>query len=236
MYCQNKVFMYWHSNDIPPHLIECINNNKKLCPHLNFELYNEITARNYIKSYYPPEYLYIYDKLKPYAFKCDFWRLCALNREGGIYCDLKIKFTPKFKPWFKNYNIDPINLGILLEDRKCGAESYTDSNNTIQKYPAIQNAFIISNKNNPFIALAINEIIKNTKNNYYGQLCLSVTGPALLGKLYYINNFNNFRILPLSYWPNILQFYKNYIDVANRCKEQLHYHYMWHNKDIYNNI
>jgi mannosyltransferase OCH1-like enzyme len=228
--------MYWHSNNVPPHLIDCINNNKKICPNLEFVMFNEITARNYIKSHYSQQHLYTYDKLKPYAFKSDFWRLCTLNHEGGIYCDLKLKFTPKFKPWLKNYNTDTIHRGILLEDRKCGAESYTDPNNIIKYYPSIQNAFIISNKNNPFITSAINEIITNTKNNYYGKMCLSVTGPALLGKLYYLNNFNNFRILPLSHWPNLLQFYKNYIDVAPRCTEQPHYFHMWNNKDIYNNI
>lgn len=232
MYCQNKVFMYWHSDNIPTQYKECIENNKNLCSHLEYVLYNNNSARNYIKNNYSQDHLYTYDKLKPYAFKSDFWRLCILNKEGGIYSDLKIKFTQKFKPWLKNHQIENINKGILLEDHQNGAEILPDNKRNL----ALQNAFIISNKNNAFLSLTINEIISNVKNNYYGQIPLSVTGPALLGRLYKTNKINNFRILPLSYWHNLINFNKNYQVLQSRCTEQPHYHYMWHNKDIYNNI
>ena len=237
MYRTNKVFMYWHSNNIPQEYQDTIQNNKKLCPDIDFVLFNHDTARNYIKSYYSADCLHAYDKLKPYAYKCDLWRLCILNNESGIYIDTKVKFTPKFKPWLKNLNLNntdnPTKSGILLQDYHYGQESYTTPNNKLSKYPAIQNCFIISNKNNQFLLTTINQIITNTKNNYYGQSPLSVSGPGLLGKLYTQHNFNDFRILPLNYWQTLLNIH---FEKKNRCTKQIHYHYMWHNKDIYNNI
>lgn len=237
MYRTNKVFMYWHLNDVPQEYQTIMQNNKKICPDTDFVVFNHYSARNYIKSYYSNECLHAYDKLKPYAYKCDLWRLCILNNESGIYIDAKVKFTPKFKSWIKNINLNnadnPIKSGILLQDYGHGQESYTTQDNKILKYPDIQNSFILSNKNNQFLTLAINSIIENTKNNYYGQTPLSVSGPGLLGRLYTQHNFNNFRILPLSYWQTLFTIE---FCIKKQTNDQPHYHHMWHDKDIYNNI
>ena len=233
MYRQTKVFMYWHSNEMPQEYQIYIEANKKLCPDLTFVTFNSETARDFIKNNYSSDCLYAYNKLKPYAYKCDLFRYCILYLEGGIYMDTKIQFTTLFKSWLKNHTLDNKDKCVLLQDFQFGEESYTTPDNKIIKYPAIQNAFIISNKNNTLLKLAIDNIIQNTKNNYYGQTSLSVTGPGLLGRLYHSHNFDNTRILPINLWNKLI---KVKFQIRSQSRDQLHYHHMWHNKDIYNNI
>lgn len=230
---QNKVFMYWHSNNIPPEYQNYIDNNKNLCPNLEFVLFNNESARNYIKNNCSQPCLLAYDNLKPYAFKSDLFRYCIINNESGIYIDTKSQFTTLFKSWLKNHLIDNSNKCVLLQDYHHGEESYTQPDNTIISYPAIQNCFILSPKNNKFLQLAIDNIIQNTKDNYYGQTSLSVTGPGLLGRLYHSHNFDNTRILPINLWTKLI---KVKFQIRSQSHDQLHYHHMWHNKDIYNNI
>lgn len=230
---QNKVFLYWHSNDLPQEYQTYIENNKKLCPNLEFVLFNKDLARNYIKNNYSQDCLFAYDKLKPYAFKSDLFRYCIINKEGGIYTDTKVQFTNSFKPWIKNQLIDNSNKCVLLQDYHHGQESYTQPDNTIITYPAIQNCFILSPKNNDLIQLTIQNIIQNTKDNYYGQTSLSITGPGLLGRLYQSNKLHNIRILPIALWQTLFHIK---FQIRNQSHDQSHYHHMWHNKDIYNNI
>lgn len=232
---QNKVFMYWHSNNIPTEYQNYIDNNKKLCPNLDFVIFNQESARNFIENNYPQDHIHAYDKLKPYAYKCDLWRLCILNSQGGIYIDAKVQFTNSFKPWLKNHTLDNNDKCVFLQDYGHGAESYIQPDNSIIKYPDIQNSFIISTKNNKFLKLTIDNIVQNVKDNYYGQTPLSVSGPGLLGRLYHLhkNNFNSTRILPLSTWQNLLSIK---FQIRSQTNDQIHYHHMWHNKDIYNNI
>ena len=45
-------------------------------------------------------------------------------------------------------------------------------------------------KNNPFLLLAINKIVENVKNKYYGINPLYPTGPGMLGTILENNNFN----------------------------------------------
>ena len=54
----------------------------------------------------------------------------------------------------------------------------------------IYNALMVCNKNNPFLLLAINKIVENVKNKYYGFSCLYPTGPGMFSELLLNKNLN----------------------------------------------
>ena len=52
--------------------------------------YDDMAAREYITSNYPPRFLSVFDTLLPGAYKADFFRYLVLFKEGGIYVDVDV--------------------------------------------------------------------------------------------------------------------------------------------------
>jgi mannosyltransferase OCH1-like enzyme len=109
-----------------------------------------------------------YDKLIPGAYKADLWRLCVLFIEGGIYLDIKLSCVNGFKL------IELTERNHFVKDRDGRLSIY--------------NALMACQKNHPFLLLAIQQIVKNVNNNYYGSSPLDPTGPIMLGELILQNN------------------------------------------------
>lgn len=232
---QNKtLYQTWHSNVIPTYMKLCMDHNKHVCPYLNFKLFDINQCEKYLSNNFDHSYVHTYRKLKPYAFKSDFWRLCILYKEGGIYMDCKLRIiNPK-----EFLNLLNSNQEYLLKDKNEYKDfEYTDNNGIVKYHLGIQNQLIITNKNNPFLQTVIDNIMHNVKYNIYTHNCLHVTGPSLLGKLYEFNNFTNPILLEKSTWQNIVSEYP-------MCRKELkkftpnvpNYFESWANRDIYNNI
>lgn len=155
----------------------------------NYNFYNDEACIDFISKNFESNVLNAYNKIKPKAFKADLFRYCYLYIYGGIYAD-----------------IDTIclkNLDSLL-DIKYDIVLVNERSNI----PGFFQAFIISKPNQKLFLNAINKIVKNVNNNYYGtnkyhsehiNNILSVTGPVLLANTlcnmlnlpeFSINNFN----------------------------------------------
>jgi mannosyltransferase OCH1-like enzyme len=189
-----------------------------------------------------------YTKLKPGAFKGDFWRSCILYKYGGVYVDSQCTIYDSLDTIFSDCFCDEKHQFISIRDPKYG--------NEIQH--GIHNGFIACTKKNPFIKQHIKDIIENVKNNYYGNSPLDVTGPLCLSKsIQKVNNTKkqfklgknlgkyNFYLFELEYGP--FQYVKKNNDIILRKKYSLisyfnqkilnkktTYSSMWKNRDIYN--
>ena len=64
-------------------------------PEFNHYLYDDKMCREFIKQNFSDDVLYVFDKLKPGAYKADLWRYCILYINGGIYIDIKFKCNEK---------------------------------------------------------------------------------------------------------------------------------------------
>lgn len=227
------IFQTWHTKDIPPYMQQCFEHNKRICtidPNISFKLFTLQECENYLSNNFDPQYIHTHKKLKPYAFKSDFWRLCILYKEGGIYMDTKLLIlnSKKF-------------LGLIQSDKEYlirDRPHWIDFKNKDNTYHlGINNQLIIVKKNNPFIKLAMDNILENVKNNYYGPSCLHVTGPGLLGQLYERNNFTNPIVLDFPVWKQIVWEYSMYRKELKKFKPNiLHYNHLWPKRDIYNKI
>ena len=135
-----------------------------LNPHYSIVWYDNDHMDKFMARHYPGKVNSAYIKLKPGAFKADLWRLCVLYRYGGIYVDA--------------YATPYISMNKLLE-RKYRFMTVLDAK---QSGYGIHNGFIISESRHPFLKQAINDIVKNVENNYYGDNPLDVTGPKSLSR------------------------------------------------------
>jgi len=143
-------------------------------PHYTLQIYNKQDCLDYIIQYYDTNIMNTYQKLKPYAYKSDLMRLLILYQEGGYYSDMKqvclMSFDdmfPSTMQWFTTelkWDPDPIEL---------------------------QNSFIACIPKHPWIKRAIDIIVHNVQNEYYGTRPIDPTGPTVLSLACNIGWYSN---------------------------------------------
>jgi hypothetical protein len=136
----------------------------------NHQLYTKETLRDFIAENYGKEVVAVYDALKPYAYKADLGRYCLLNKLGGWYVDIGVRL------------VNPVDVGPrikFLAFRDIQRFSFTSW--------ACSIGILYSQPNNPALQCAIEMIMANYTEHYYGITPLCPTGPALLGKALAVN-------------------------------------------------
>jgi len=156
-----KIYQTWHTKNLSKPMKETVENLKKQNPEFEHFLFDDNDCIEFIDKYFHKDVLDAFNKLKPGAYKADLWRLCVLYINGGVYIDIKMSCVNNFKL------IEIIDKEHYVKDK-----SWTKGK--------IYNGFLVCKKDNPFLMDCINQIVTNTKNNYYGCCPLEPTGPGLL--------------------------------------------------------
>ena len=165
-----KIFQTWCNKDLPIKMRERVEILKAQNPKFEHFLFDDNDCREFIKNNFNRDILETYDNLIPGAYKADLWRLCVLYINGGIYIDIKLICVNGFK---------------LIE--------LTEKNHFVKDRPlplSIFNSLMACEKEHPFLIMAINKIVENVKNKYYGNSPLEPTGPIMLGNLVQNNKLN----------------------------------------------
>jgi mannosyltransferase OCH1-like enzyme len=139
----------------------CIQELQNTNPEFKYHLFDDNDCRNFIEKYFSKNVLDSFDKLIPGAYKADLWRYCILYIYGGIYLD--IKFYP-----VNNFKL----INLTNKEYFCRDVALSQS--------GIYNAIIVSKPKNELLMIAINRIVQNVSNNFYGTSSLEPTGPLLL--------------------------------------------------------
>lgn len=186
------------------------NHIKIINPEFNYFYFDENDCDKFIFNNYP-DYIYnAYKSLIPIEYKFDMWKYCILYKYGGIFIDNKYECNIKL--------INLIDNNFFVSDK-----------NYYYNKLLIRNDFIVSIPNNPIFKLAINEIINNIKNNYYGIDYTFPTGSGLLGKIF---SENKYKSLLYYYNNNIL--YNNIIILKTKINKNNKYEtLLWLSKNIY---
>ena len=159
-----KIFQLWHSpEDVTEQMMIRTEVLTKQHPEFEYQLFFLDTAREFIQENFETKVLAAFDSIIPFAFKSDLWRYCVLYKYGGIYLDMKYECTNGFR--FSCLNTTQ--------------EYYVFDVNKFSIY----NGFIVAKPNNPIFLHTINQIVKYTRERYYGENDLAVTGPGLLGQM-----------------------------------------------------
>ena len=159
-----KIFQLWHSpEDVTEQMMIRTEVLKTQHPEFEYYLFFLDTAREFIQENFETKVLAAFDSIIPFAFKSDLWRYCILYKYGGIYLDMKYECTNGFR--FSCLNTTQ--------------EYYVFDVNQFSIY----NGFIVAKPNNPIFLHTINQIVKHTRERFYGENDLVVTGPGLLGQM-----------------------------------------------------
>jgi mannosyltransferase OCH1-like enzyme len=137
---------------------------KAAFPEANHTIYNNETLRQFIDDNYAAAVVRAYDSLVPYSYKADLGRFCLLNALGGWYFDIAVRV------------VNPVDVSERIEFlafRDIQRFSYTSW--------ACATTVLYSRPGNVVLETAIDMIVDNCEEQYYGITPLCPTGPTLLG-------------------------------------------------------
>ena len=224
-------FQIWinNQNTLPQPMVDNFNTIKNDNPDFECKLYNKEDCIDFLKNHYDEDILNAYHKLIPGAYKADLMRYCILYKNGGIYLDAKM--TP----------INGFKLSHIIDK-----EHFVRDSDFQGKGRGVINGFIVCKKNNPIILRAIEDVVENVKNKYYGETILSPTGPFLLRKYFTEEEFNELdydftyvnetHVITKShdnYDLAIIKIDKNLLEVQSLNSSEKNYRDLWDEKNIY---
>jgi mannosyltransferase OCH1-like enzyme len=222
-----NIYQTWISKYLERHMRKASEKIKKNNPEFKYYLFDDRDCRKFISDHFSHEILYTYDNIIPGAYKADLWRYCVLYINGGIYIDIKYEPIDDFK------FIDLINKEYYVKDR---------NGLWINDKIGIYNAFMICYPKNEILLKCINQIVVNTKNNFYGHNALYPTGPGLLGLFFDINHKFDFFFSDCGNYIlyqqgdekiKVLKMYDNYRHEQSKYQYRTHYTILWEQKKIY---
>lgn len=219
-----NIYQTWWTKELPPLMRKTVNSIIKNNPAFNHHLFDDNDCRNFIKNNFDNNVLNAYDTLIPGAYKADLWRYCILYKNGGIYLDIK------YKPYngFKFINLTEKEHWVLDADKN-----------------GIYNALMVCKPHNPILLQAINRVVENVRNRYYGTNCLQPTGPLMLADFFCRKTKNNFDMKHeyfMSVQNKVIFFnkfivfksYNGYSNEQSSNQKTGHYAGLWSKRQIYN--
>lgn len=126
------VTQYWDSDSVPA-AVSQIMESWKSCKEISYRRYSKATAMDFLQRHFGDDHVRAFRLANHPAEESDFFRLCLLLHEGGIYADADDRLT------------GPISL--LLERRR-GILLFWE------KFGAVANNLICSRPGHPIIAIA----------------------------------------------------------------------------------
>ena len=218
-----NIYQTWHTKRVPPKMFETLNLIKNLNPRFNYKLFDDNDCREFIKINFDLNVLHAFDNLIPGAYKADLWRYCILYKNGGIYLDIKYK---------------PINnFRFISMTEKEHFVLDADKN-------GVYNALMVCKPGNEILLKAINKIVENVKNKFYGNNFLEPTGPMLLSSFFSYEEKNNFDMKHYEITDNnskiisynnyiVLKSYNGHINDRIKYSKTKHYSDLWNERKIY---
>jgi mannosyltransferase OCH1-like enzyme len=130
----------------------------------NYFLWDSNSLRKLMVDEGDLDVLEAFDKLKPYSFKADLGKYYVVYKFGGWYSDINNIFQ-SFPPDVKHHD-----LAIAADRQHLTYNTW-----------AVQATCFYAEKGHYVLKQAIEDVIENCKNNFYGKHALCPTGPTLFG-------------------------------------------------------
>ena len=159
-------------------------NWKLLNPDYEIKLYDDELCEKFLLEEYSNKHANIFNFIKHGPIKCDFWRVCVINKYGGLYVDADIEPLVPLKEY-----IDDDDYFV-----SCISTNFDNNNNQEFKFNP---HFILSDKNNPILQKCIDKYIElyyNRSRNYSyhnWSICRLMTIEEITEKksqIVYLNN------------------------------------------------
>jgi hypothetical protein len=131
-------------------------------------LMNGNDIRQFLRGNFNAEVLEAYDLLTPYAYKADLARYCLLLARGGLYVDVGVRL------------LNPLRIPA---GKSLAGFRDTRGSGSLGASWAFSTSVIYALAGREEMKLALDHIVANCRNRYYGFNPLCPSGPLLLGRV-----------------------------------------------------
>lgn len=165
----NHIFQIYLSQSAQPPqaILDCIRNTIQHKGGYQHRLLVNDEVRGFLQSHYTKEVVQAYDDLVPFAYKADLARLCLLYELGGWYFDATVTVHQTVPEVGPNVNC------IVFKD---APNPLTAGNWNVN------NGAIYAVRRGKALEIAIQSIVQNVRNRFYGRTSLDPTGPGAWGR------------------------------------------------------
>jgi mannosyltransferase OCH1-like enzyme len=129
----------------------------------NYRLWDLEKASDFLSTHYSKDVVHAFESLRAFAHKANIVRYCLINTFGGIYADVSVS-------GMKTFSTEGRNMVIFRDG---------NSDRTSWK---VGNSFFYSKPDNPILSEAIEQIVSNVRNKYYGHDPHFIGGPSVFGR------------------------------------------------------
>ena len=150
---------------LPSYMHDCTEQLKKVYPDSEYNLYSGEDVEKILTDNFDKEIIWAYNKLKPYACKCDLARACILYLYGGLYVDLSILFINQ---------IDKLERWEFF--------AFRDRNYASIRFWSVMNSIMYSKPKTKVLERVINRILNHCIHDYYGVVPVDVSATTVLGR------------------------------------------------------
>ena len=228
-------------DEIPQVILDSYKKDLEKSPEYSMFYFDDFDCQCFIEENYGIEYLSLYNKLIPTAFKADLFRYLLLYKHGGVWMDFSMSLNiplDKIIAQFKQ---------VYVRDR-----IHLMHGNWMNKV-AIYQGFLCTVKGTDVLRITIERCLKNIKDRNLTLSCLAVTGTILLGMVYRelgIDGTNsigaNTESTKIGYIPNSIYMYAYEYEHDNvildndtpiiNIKHPDHYSLIYKNRDHYGEL
>ncbi len=180
------IIQYWHNpTEIPEDVQKCLDSWKKLkTKGFRIILFNDNLARSFIRKNFCSEHLIAFNQCKHPAMRCDYFRLCYIYNNGGIYIDADEVYNGKdieMLLFNEKLKLQPLCYDVNTKSMIAFDTFVTQRNYSEKWIFYINNNPIIAPPNHSLILKALNKATQNIINSIYAYNDIqSITGPGNL--------------------------------------------------------
>lgn len=151
--------------DLAPYISEVIQTVKDCHEEDNYTFYDNEAVEKFLNEFYDDKVLDAYFSLKPLAYRCDLARYCILNIKGGWYFDVGLTCLDRLAV------PETVDLVAFRSVPRFAFNNWSCDNGLIYAAPQ-----------HPALEEAIDNVVQNVNDRYYGMTPLCPTGPSLWGR------------------------------------------------------
>lgn len=144
----------------------------------SYRLWGREELEELMRNEYGQEVVSAFRKMRPYAYKSNLGRYVLLHQFGGWYFDL----TMRIDPMVGEINFDTDTELLAFRE----LQQYTRSSHSVAT-----SVLWAASPGHPVYSKAIEYVLRNCREEYYGACSNSVSGPNLLGEAMAANRCND---------------------------------------------
>lgn len=180
-----NLIQYWHDQrSLPEDVCACLGSWSRLeSEGFRFSIYNDESAAAYIESHYGTNEQEAFARCHHPAMRCDYFRLCALIVEGGLYVDADdVLLGDGWKELFRDPTLKVQTLCYDLRSRGMVAagEIWRSECRTSDRIFYVNNDPIAAPPNHPMLRRALHRATVRLLESHDRLEIQSTTGPGNL--------------------------------------------------------